>query len=74
MIRWTLSLLFVAFLLVGNTAWACPSCFSEAERRAYIGTTLFLSALPLMLLGFLALRIYRGSRQPSKRPEKDVYG
>ena len=75
MIRWTLTLLFVALLLAGGTSWACPSCFSEAEpqqRQAYLGTTVFLSALPLLLLGFLAMRIYRGSRRGSS--EGDGHG
>ena len=62
MIRWTLTFLVDALLLTGETAGGCPSCFAEAEpqqRQAYLGTTVFLSALPLLLLGFLALCIYR---------------
>jgi hypothetical protein len=64
--RLALALAILALLLVGDAALACPSCFKEAEpeqRGAYIGTTVFLSALPLLLLGFLGMRIYRGSRE-----------
>lgn len=35
-------------------AWACPVCFSaknEANRIAFLGTTVFLTALPLVLAG-----------------------
>lgn len=40
-------------------ARACPVCFSatEANRDAYLGGTIFLSLLPLALLGGLALLI-----------------
>ncbi len=58
-----------------------PSCFAEAgeeQREAYIGTTVFLSALPLLLLGFLALRLYRGNRRNAGRvvatTERGLYG
>ena len=57
-------------VLAGEAVLACPSCFAEAgeeQREAYIGTTIFLSALPLLLLGFLALRLYRGSRRTAAR-------
>jgi len=77
MMRWTLTFLVVAFLLTGETAGGCPSCFAEAEpqqRQAYLGTTVFLSALPLLLLGFLAICIYRGSRRRSEGPITELDG
>ena len=58
-------------LLAGEAVLACPSCFAEAgaeQREAYLGTTVFLSALPLVLLGLLAMRLYRGSRRHAGRP------
>jgi hypothetical protein len=39
---------------VPSLAHACPVCFSakdEAGRLAFLGTTLFLTALPLLLIG-----------------------
>jgi len=59
-------LLSLWLVQAGEAVSACPSCFAEAgeeQREAYIGTTIFLSALPLLLLGFLAVRLYRGSRR-----------
>ncbi len=77
MIRWTLAILYIALLIACDAVWACPSCFSEAEpqqRAAYVGTTVFLSALPLMLLGFLALCLFRGSRRRDRSPEGGAHG
>jgi hypothetical protein len=37
-----------------SVALACPVCFSakeEAERVAFLGTTVFLTALPLIMIG-----------------------
>jgi hypothetical protein len=37
-----------------SLAYACPVCFNakdEAGRVAFLGTTLFLTALPLILIG-----------------------
>lgn len=50
-------------------AWACPVCFSvknEATRIAFLGTTVFLTALPLVLMGgvgvWLAKRVEEAER------------
>jgi hypothetical protein len=50
-------------------AWACPVCFSvknEATRIAFLGTTVFLTALPLFLMGgvgvWLAKRVEAAER------------
>ncbi|HVW26613.1 MAG TPA: hypothetical protein VHC69_14700 [Polyangiaceae bacterium] len=58
-----------------GTAAACPVCFaakSEANRLAFVGTAVFLSALPLLMVGALtawaAYRLKRhdeGSRRTS---------
>ena len=35
-------------------AWACPVCFSaknEASRVAFLETTVFMTALPLLMIG-----------------------
>lgn len=39
-----------------SSAAACPVCFAakgEANRQAFVGTTLFMSALPLLMVGAL---------------------
>ena len=64
-------------LLLGEAALACPRCFAEArpeQRQAYLDTTVLLSALPLLLLGLLALRLYRGSRRNAARSEESTEG
>ena len=39
--------------LVPASAWACPFCFSGSPkvRMAFFGTTIFLSLLPLGMIG-----------------------
>ena len=50
-------------LLAGlpRAAHACPVCFGgDADNRAeFIGTTLFLTLLPLLMIGGLALFLWR---------------
>lgn len=47
-------------ILIVNTPWvayACPVCFSakdEANRLAFLGTTVFLTGLPIALIGGFA--------------------
>ncbi len=56
---------------------ACSVCFSatEANRAAFISTTVFLSVLPLLLIGGLIGWLWRRSRAiqqnaPERRPER----
>jgi hypothetical protein len=58
-----------ALLACPALAWACPVCFSvknEATRIAFLGTTVFLTALPLVLMGgvgvWLAKRVEEAER------------
>jgi hypothetical protein len=77
MMRRLIVLVSLSLLLAGDTVLACPSCFAEAgeeQRQAYLGTTVFLSALPLLLLGFLALRLYRGNRHNAARAAATTEG
>ncbi len=67
----------ISLLRAGEAALACPRCFAEAgadQREAYLGTTVLLSALPLLLLGFLAVRLHQGSRRNAGRPERPTEG
>jgi len=56
-------------LVVGlgaSTAYACPVCFSakdEAQRQAFFDTTIFLTLLPLVLIGGVIYWVARRSRQ-----------
>jgi hypothetical protein len=46
--------LTVLISIVPSLAYACPVCFdakNEAGRVAFLGTTVFLTALPLLLIG-----------------------
>jgi hypothetical protein len=50
---------FLAASLVPTLAHACPVCFdaNEANRTAFIATTVFLSLLPLTMIGAIVLWI-----------------
>ncbi len=81
MMRRVIVFVSVWLLLASEAALACPVCFAAAgaeQREAYFGTTVLLSALPLLVLGFLALRLYQGSRRNADRREApaegDLYG
>jgi hypothetical protein len=70
MLRRQFALVSLLLLLAGETALACPVCFAETgagQRKAYFVTTVLLSALPLLLLGFLGARLYLGSRRNAGR-------
>jgi hypothetical protein len=58
----------LAFLagLAASTAYACPVCFSakdEAQRQAFFDTTIFLTLLPLLMIGGVIFWVARRSRQ-----------
>lgn len=50
MTRW---LLVLGLGFLPAVAWACPVCFDprETSRAAFLGTTAFLSLLPLAMMG-----------------------
>jgi len=49
----------IAAWLVADIAHACPVCFdaNESNRTAFIVTTIFLSLLPLTMVGAIVLWI-----------------
>ena len=56
-------LLLLPLLLLPETVEACAVCFSgkEETRNTYVGTTVFLSALPIAIIvgiGFMVRRRY----------------
>jgi hypothetical protein len=67
-------------LLAAGLAWltpvaaaACSVCFSGSEesRAAFIGTTVFLSVLPLAMIGGLVWWIRRRLRAIESSPAQD---
>lgn len=51
---WVLRAVGLALGVSANVAHACPVCFSakdEAQRQAFFDTTIFLTLLPLALIG-----------------------
>lgn len=59
-------LALAAVLLTPAVAYACPVCFdaNEANRTAFIATTIFLSLLPLGMVGGIAYWIRQVTREP----------
>ncbi len=71
--------LWVAYAAVlvaslADSAAACPSCASplEENRQAFVDTTIFLSLLPLTLIGGLVWWIRRRTRAMEDTPEIPV--
>lgn len=62
--RGTTLAVFAAALAHSQSAWACAVCFdATAETRwAFLGTTIFLSLLPLATIGLIVLWLIRASR------------
>jgi len=67
---------YVAVLVasLADSATACPSCASplEENRQAFVDTTIFLSALPLMMIGGMIWWIRRRVRAMEDTPEIPV--
>lgn len=51
--------------LVPDVAHACPVCFdaNEANRDAFVWTTVFMSALPLSIVGGIVLWLRQSARE-----------
>ena len=63
-----------AMASAADWAHACPSCASplEENRQAFVDTTIFLTVLPLMMIGGLIWWIRRKAREMEERPEIEV--
>jgi len=64
----------VATAWLADSAAACPSCASplEENRQAFVDTTIFLTVVPLMLIGGLIWWIRRRVRAMDDTPEIPV--
>lgn len=60
---------FLLATLVPAVAYACPVCFdaNEANRTAFIATTVFLSLLPLSMIGGVVLWIRSAVREQEQQ-------
>jgi hypothetical protein len=67
-------LVALALCLLPRVAHACPVCFAaknDASRVAFIVTTGFLTALPLVVLGGLIYWVFRRSRALEQQERAD---
>jgi hypothetical protein len=64
----------VGLAWAADLARACPSCASplEENRQAFVDTTIFLTVVPLMMIGGLIWWIHRRARQMEEAPEIQV--
>ncbi len=62
-------LLFSAILFLPEVADACSVCFSgkEETRNTYVGTTVFLSALPIGIILGLGMMVRRRYVTPENK-------
>lgn len=70
-LRWAQRAFGLWLGLVASAAHACPVCFSakdEASRQAFFDTTVFLTLLPLAMIGGVIYWIARRSRQLEAEP------
>ena len=65
----TIALLLLPLLLLPEAAEACSVCFSgKVETRAtYVGTTVFLSALPIAIVVALGVMVRRRYVDPENK-------
>lgn len=63
------SLLLLPLLLLPEVAEACAVCFSgkEETRATYVGTTVFLSALPIGIVVVLGMMVRRRYVEPENK-------
>lgn len=69
-----LALAALFFASMADWARACPSCASplEENRQAFVDTTIFLTVVPLVMIGGLIWWIRRKAREMENRPQIDV--
>lgn len=59
--------------LLPAVALACPVCFDQdaPAREAYLATTIFLSLVPLALIGGLAFVLHRRAKDRAETDETE---
>ncbi|MEQ1504840.1 MAG: hypothetical protein ABMB14_21575 [Myxococcota bacterium] len=60
----------IALYTLGAAALACPVCSdpNDPSANAYFSSTMFLSFLPLIAMGVVALWLYRAYTAPDLAP------
>lgn len=66
-----LALAAVSAAWAADLAYACPSCASplEENRQAFVDTTIFLTVVPLMMMGGFIWWLRRKLREQNDLPE-----
>ncbi|MGB3052670.1 MAG: hypothetical protein WBB42_16835 [Polyangiales bacterium] len=61
----------VALAWAADLAYACPSCASplEENRQAFVDTTIFLTVVPLLMMGGFVWWLRRKLRDRDEPPE-----
>ncbi len=69
--RVTVALAAVALTWAADLAHACPSCASplEENRQAFVDTTIFLTVVPLLMMGGFVWWLRRKLRDRDEPPE-----
>jgi hypothetical protein len=72
--RATVAVAVVAVAWAADLAYACPSCASplEENRQAFVDTTVFLTVVPLMMIGGFIWWLRRKIREMDDVPEITV--
>ncbi len=73
---WALPLALLLVLAVPDVAHACPVCFDprEENRFAFLATTVFLSVVPLGMVGGVGLWLGKRSRELKRLASEDRNG
>jgi hypothetical protein len=72
--RACVSALLLSVAWAADLAYACPSCASplEENRQAFVDTTIFLTLVPLMMMGGFIWWLRRRFRAMDEAPEIPV--
>jgi len=69
--RWVAVVVVAVALLMPEVALACPVCFDprDENRLAFLGTTIFLTLLPLGMVGAMVTWVRQRSRKLDEEEE-----
>ena len=71
--HWTLPLALLLVLALPDVAHACPVCFDprEENRFAFLATTVFMSLVPLGMVGGVGLWLRKRARDLKGLPPEE---
>ncbi|MHB1191559.1 MAG: hypothetical protein ACYC6F_00810 [Longimicrobiales bacterium] len=74
--HWVLPLVLLLVLALPDVAHACPVCFDprEENRFAFLATTVFMSLVPLGMVGGVGLWLRKRARELKDLPPEDRSG